>query len=76
MAIWIIAKAISPGSQQREAGTGFRASGTELGIKGLGLPEGMARVQIRPSVSEYQELLYVCLHEYEQQRRQDKAGAS
>lgn len=36
----------------------------------------MAQVQIRPSVSEYQELLYVCLHEYEQQRRRDRAGTS
>lgn len=32
-----------------------------LGIKGLEVPEGMAGVQIGPSVNDYQELLYVCL---------------
>lgn len=32
----IIAEAVSPASQQREAGTGLRASGIELGIKRLG----------------------------------------
>lgn len=47
----------------------MRASGTALGIKGLRLPEGMAQVQIWPSVNDYQELLCVCLCEYVEQRR-------